>query len=335
MLVVGANLTQDRIVALPELVPGAVLRARQVASGPGGKPVNVARVAAALGERPTLVANLPGHLGERLAGLLREEPLDLVAVPTHGEMRTATILLEADGRVTVVNEPGPDLGGEDAAALREAATAAVAQRRPQVVVLSGSLPPGAPARLYAELSLTAQGLGSTVLVDAGGAALLAVLEAGADIVKPNLAEAEAALETRRADGPAAGATGATTELVDDGAPDIAARCSIAARELVARGARAALVSGGRRGVALHQGTQAWWFPAPVVDAVNTVGAGDALAAGVAVALERGARLPEAVRHGVAVAAESVRHAHPGVIDAAAVDRLLAEVAEPAAAAVAS
>lgn len=327
MLVVGANLTQDRIVTLPELVPGAVLRAGRVASGPGGKPVNVARVAAALGERPTLVANLPGYLGERLAGLLRQEPLDLVAVPTHGEVRTATILLEADGRVTVVNEPGPDLGDEDATSLRKAVVAAVAQRRPRVVVLSGSLPPGAPAQLYAELSVVARDQGSTVVIDAGGAALLAALEAGADIVKPNLAEAEQALGAR--------STVGTTELVDDAAPDVAQRCSTAARELVARGAGAALVSGGRRGVALHEGTQAWWFPAPMVDAVNTVGAGDALAAGVAVALDRGAGLPEAVRHGVAVAAESVRHAHPGVIDAAAVDLLLAEVAEAADAAVAS
>lgn len=332
MLIVGANLTQDRIVALPELVPGAVLRAHQVASGPGGKPVNVARVAAALGERPTLVANLPGHLGEQIAELLRSEPLELVAVPTVGEMRTATILVEADGRVTVVNEPGPELGGDDAAALREAVTAAVAQRGPQVVVLSGSLPPGAPAELYAELSRMAQLQGSAVIVDAGGAALLAALEAGTDIVKPNLAEAEEALAAWRTEGAAGGTT---TELVDDTAPDVAHRCSAAARELVERGAGAALVSGGRHGVALREGTQAWWFPAPVVDTVNTVGAGDALAAGVVVALERGARLPEAVRHGVAVAAESVRHAHPGVIDAAAVNLLLAEVAEPAVAAVSS
>jgi fructose-1-phosphate kinase PfkB-like protein len=99
LLILGTNLTQDRIVRLATLVPGAVLRAVTVDTVPGGKPVNVARAARALGGRPTLVANCPGVEGGRLADCCRDEGgLAVVAVRTAGTLRTATIVLEGDGR---------------------------------------------------------------------------------------------------------------------------------------------------------------------------------------------------------------------------------------------
>jgi fructose-1-phosphate kinase PfkB-like protein len=144
VLVVGTNLTQDRILRLPGLVPGAVLRARTVVTAPGGKAVNVARAARALGGRPTLLANCPGQLGERLAAELGSSGLDVVAVRTTGELRAATFLLEDDGRTTVLNEPGPPLDTDGVAALVARYGEVLAGLRPRVVVLSGSLPPGAP-----------------------------------------------------------------------------------------------------------------------------------------------------------------------------------------------
>jgi 1-phosphofructokinase family hexose kinase len=324
VLVVGANLAQDRILCLPELLPGAVLRATDVTVVPGGKPVNVARVALALGCRPTLVANLPGRLGAQAANGLRDVGVEVVGVPTGGELRTATIVTEASGRVTVVNEPGAELSAKDAAALLATYVDALAARAPRVVVLSGSLPPGAPATMYAEMVAAAHQRGSTVVVDAGGAPLLHAIESGADLVKPNLAEAEGALR-------APAATADVTirhELVDEAAPDVPTRCRAAAAALVARGARAALVSGGRRGVALHDGDRSWWWRAPAVDVRNAVGAGDALVAGFAVLTERGAQLPAAVRYGMAVAAESVRHDAPGEVAVDAIPEVLATVPDP-------
>jgi sugar/nucleoside kinase (ribokinase family) len=57
--------------------------------------------------------------------------------------------------------------------------------------------------------------------------------------------------------------------------------------------------------------------------VNPVGAGDAMVAGVAVALERGQSLPAAVRYGIATAADSVRRPGPAEVEPAAVSALLA------------
>lgn len=328
MLVLGANLTQDRVVRLPELVPGGVLRALSVDIAPGGKPVNVARVALALGGRPLLVANLPDGAGAELVAQLEARGLAVVPVPTRGAVRVATIVLDAGGRTTVINEPGPVLDADGADALVEAFDRTVASERPGVVVLSGSLPPGAPDDLYARAVRTAHRHGALALVDAGGRPLASALGAGADLVTPNLAEAESLLMT---DGAMAG----RTELVDDDAADIDARCGAAARSLVGSGARAALVSGGRHGAALCADGRDWWFAAAAVATVNAVGAGDTLLGGVAVALERGDPLAEAVRFGMAAAAVSVTRMAPGDVDPAAVEAMMAAVPEAASAEVGS
>ena len=196
MLILGTNLTQDRLVRLATLVPGAVLRAVTVDTVPGGKPVNVARAARALGGRPTLVANCPGVEGVRLADLLTEGGLAIVTVRTAGTLRTATIVLEGDGRTTVINEPGPPLDDAGRTGFLDAYVDTMAGQRPQVVVASGSLPPGAPADLYAAVVRLAVEHGAIAVVDAGGPVLAAALRAGPALVKPNLAEAESALGLR-------------------------------------------------------------------------------------------------------------------------------------------
>lgn len=130
MLILGSNLTQACILRFADLVPGAVLRALDVETAPGGKPVNIARAALALGARPTRVANCPGVTGARLAEQLSAAGLDVVAVPTDGELRAATIVLEASGRTTVINEPGPSFDEATTQALLAAFAETLADRRP-------------------------------------------------------------------------------------------------------------------------------------------------------------------------------------------------------------
>lgn len=312
MLVLGANLTRDRVIQLAELVPGAVLRALAVDTAPGGKAVNVARVALSLGGRPVLVANLPGDSGAELADQLTALGLSVVPVRTRGVLRVATIVLDANGRTTVINEPGPPLDAADAAVLVEAYDRTLIVGEPRVVVLSGSLPPGAVDDLYADAVRTAHRHDAFAVVDVTGLPLAAALSAGADLVKPNLAEAEALL---RGDG-------APGRFVDAGGPDVGARCRAAAALLVDHGARAALVSGGRHGAALRAEGRSWWFAAPEVATVNAVGAGDTLVGGLAVALDRGDPLVEAVRFGMAAAAVGASRMEPGAVDVRSVRAML-------------
>jgi 1-phosphofructokinase family hexose kinase len=314
MHVLGANLALDRTLRLARLVPGHVQRPESVVVTGGGKSVNVLRAARAHRAHAVLVANLPGRTGSYLASLLEEEGHLVVPVPTRGEARCAMILLEAGGRVTVINEPGPELSASDAAALLAALDASLAEARgspePRVLVASGSLPPGADAGLYGSVVRIAHRHGFLTVVDTSSAALAGALHARPDVVSPNLAEAEAVL---------GGGVDESVEPEGDGVRD---RALDAAADLTARGARAALVSAGRHGLAGADGAGAFWLSAPPVPEVNPVGAGDALVGGLAVALEQGSRLRDAAAVGVATAAASVAHPLAGAVEPAVLARLL-------------
>ncbi|WP_137293876.1 ribokinase [Nocardioides dongxiaopingii] len=100
-------------------------------------------------------------------------------------------------------------------------------------------------------------------------------------------------------------------------------------DLLAAGTGAVVVTRGADGVDVHDGERAGGprrLPALPVDVVDTVGAGDAFTAGLAVALASGARLDDAALFGTAAAAIAVTGsgARGAPLDPAAVRALLAD-----------
>ena len=301
MLIAGPNLTLDRTLTIAELRPGEVLRFDEAVTTPGGKGVNVARTALALGAPAVLVGFVPGHTGAAAAAMLAEEGVSLAGVEVGGEIRSSAIVLERSGRVTVMNEPGPPVRAEDWERYETAIAERVAEHG--VLACSGSLPPGAPPDAYARLARAAAGAGAIAIVDVTGAHLGAAVDGGAGIVTPNLAEAEGLLHGR------------ADETVEAGDPDeVRARARRAAADLVARGARRAVVTAAAAGAAVADGETVGWIPAPRVSVRNPVGAGDALVGGLGVALERGEPFAGAVALGVAAAAASVETPKAGTLD---------------------
>jgi len=316
MLIAGPNLTIDRTATIAELRPGEVLRFERVVVTPGGKGLNVARAARALDDRALLVGFVPGETGRAGAGMIAREGIALRAVPCGGELRSTAIVIEQAGRTTVLNEPGAEVTPAEWEALEAAIAEAMGEHG--VLVCSGSIPPGSPEDGYARLGAFAATAGRPWIVDAAGVALARALAAGPDVVCPNLAEAEEALGAARRAQPV------------EVAPGSRPRAQAAAAELVARGARGALVTADAAGAALATADgPALWLPAPRIATVrNPIGAGDVLASALAAALERGEPLLEAARHGVAAAAASVESPTAGGLDAARARELLdAVVAE--------
>src|SRR3954452_22581919 len=106
MLIAGPNTTIDRTGTLDELRPGAVLRFTSMNVTPGGKGLNVARAAGSLGAPALLVGFVPGRIGAAAAELIEGEGVEFRRVPASGELRSSLIVMEPDGRTTVINEPG-------------------------------------------------------------------------------------------------------------------------------------------------------------------------------------------------------------------------------------
>jgi 1-phosphofructokinase family hexose kinase len=316
VVIAGPNLTIDRTLTIEALRPGEVLRFERVAVTPGGKGVNVARVCRELEWPAVLVGFLPGHTGRAAAALLADEALEVAGVEVGGELRSTAVVLEHGGRVTVFNEPGPELAAGDWE--RYEATVTARLRRGGVLVCSGSLPPGAPGDAYGRLVEMARECEARTVVDVAGHQLAAALEAGPEVVTPNLAEAEGLLQGRADETVTAGDPAAVRE-----------RSMVAARGLAVRGARHAVVTAAEAGAGVAGAAGERWVAAPAVAEVrNPIGAGDAFAGGLAIALERGEGFAAAVAAGMATGAASVETPVAGSVVPTRVTALRASTPSP-------
>ena len=288
MLIAAPNLCLDITIRLTRLVPGTVTRAGSTDTSAGSKGVNVARAAKLIGAQPLIVGFLPADNGNRLTYLLNNEGLALQPISVDGELRLATILLEDDGRVTMVNGRGAFVSTQR----WQQYTELLAQAAPDhdVLVCSGSLAPGLASDAYRRLVEIGHLAGLPVVVDAAPDVLRDALPAAPDLVSPNLSEAEGLL------------SGRLGEEVDEQGDDIPDRAVDAAVALHVRGAVRAVVTAGAHGAALATASGSWWLPALSVDVVNPIGAGDCFAAGAAHALVAGADDVDIVRYGMSVAA---------------------------------
>jgi len=303
VLIVNPNLTVDRTIPLGELVPGDVIRTGRAAVTLGGKGINVARVGRAFGDRAPVISFLPRESRTTLDALAAAEGAELQGIDVAGSVRGAAILLEDSGRVTVLNEPGPEVAERDWAALLTLVERAAAAH--ETVVCAGSLPPGSPVDAYARVVAAAHRAGARAVVDAAGDVLRATLAAAPDVVSPNLAEAESLVSGRLVEG------------VEPAGADVPERARRAAEDLLARGARQAIVSAGSRGAAAaSRAGGAEFLPAPRVRVVNPIGAGDSLVGGLVHALEEGRDWRAAAAFALATASASCERELAGGIDPA-------------------
>ncbi|MFF8680245.1 1-phosphofructokinase [Streptomyces sp. NPDC015237] len=277
ILTVTPNPSLDRTYEVPSLDRGEVVRATGERVDPGGKGVNVSRAVAAAGRRTVAVLPLGGAPGALVADLLDAQGIEVAPVPIAGATRSNIALAEADGVLTKINAPGPELS----AAERELLLETVRSQSPGAdwIACCGSLPRGLAPSWYAELVARAHAAGVRIALDTSGPALLQALRERPDVVKPNAEEL-------------AEAVGRPLATVGDAVK--------AAEELRELGARSVLASLGADGQLLvsEEGT---WFGNARVDAVRSnVGAGDSSLAGFLIARGAGpGALASAVAHGAA------------------------------------
>ena len=288
------NPSVDRTVEVETLARGEVMRAQGVRVDPGGKGINVSRALATHGRPTRAVVTVGGAEGEHLVALLRDTGIEIVPVRIHGAIRSNITVVEPDGTTTKFNEPGAELSDDELNAVFAAVKEAV--QSAQWLVASGSLPPGTPAGVYADLVRSLADSGTCVAVDTSGPALEAVLAAGPALVKPN--RDELAEATGRALVTIADVVDAATRLRD-------------------QGAGAVLASLGADGAVLVDDDGAIHGRTPAVPPLSSVGAGDAMLAGF---LAGGGKGPEALIEGLAWGAAAVLQPGSGMPSPDDIDR---------------
>jgi tagatose 6-phosphate kinase len=299
----GTTPAVQRTMSFDRLTIDAVNRAVEVRTYASGKPVNVVRVLHTLGEAAVVTGFVGGIHGRILCADLDREKIshDFLDVAPETRVcvtvidraaRTATELIEEPKRVDV---PGWMLLSTKLGRLLERAT---------VLVLSGSLPPGAPVDVYESCVIAANRLDVRVIVDATGLPLQHALAAKPFIVKPNRSELALTL-------------GAAVDSDDE------LRRAIA--KLLESGPSWAVVTMGPGGAIVSDGSLFWRVIVPKIEAVSPIGSGDSLAAGLAAGIARGMSVPDACVLGCACGAANALTPFAGHVKREDVDRLRGEI----------
>ncbi|KVD89990.1 phosphofructokinase [Burkholderia stagnalis] len=304
IVTVTLNPAVDVATSVERIVDTRKLRCALPRRDPGGGGINVARVIHRLGGDCVALYAAGGPTGHTLTALLEAEHLPAMRIGIAGETRENFCVHEtASGREFRFLMPGPSLAEaewRDFGACLERMDPA-----PRYLVLSGSLPAGAPADLYAKLARAASGRGTRVVVDTAGPALQAALDAGVYLVKPSLGELSAL----------AGAS-----LEEDAA------CRLAG-ELVADGrAEIVALTLGARGAWVVTRDRALRLPGRQAAVCSTIGAGDSFVGGMVWALARGIGFDDACRYALAASAASVANPGTTLCTRDEVERIHAELA---------
>lgn len=297
-MILAAGLTPafQQILVFDALRVGQVNRARQAHLCASGKVLNVALAAHHLGGPCRTLSLLGGVTGSTIDRELTALGVAHDWIWTQEPTRMCTTLLDrSNGTITELVENARPVKTADL----EEFVRAYRNIAPQAgaVVLSGSLPAGTPRAFYHDLIAETK---APVVLDASGAELLEALPTRPLCVKPNREELSRAL-------------GRDLDSNDD--------LRAAMREVRRLGAQWVLVSHGAAALWACDAERDYIFHPARVSAVNPIGSGDCLAAGIAWGLTNGMKMLESIRTGIAAAADNASSLLPARLDPARVLRL--------------
>ena len=320
MLILNPNPCFSRTLLVKHFERGAVMRAPSAEVRAGGKGVDSARVAHSLSRKAPLIALVGDRDADEYCRLFFDEKLDFRYTTHSGYVRVATMYIEEVSRnTTIVNEEGASISSQDWENYLDAISIEI--KPGEIVLCMGSFPHGVnQASIKALVDLVHQKQ-SLILFDTAPHFLSYALLAGADIVSPNLDEAEAVINSSSED--------FFTGDITDGKN----RAMKASPQLHQMGAEIAIVHAGALGSAMTYGAKTIFLSSPIVKVVSTVGAGDSLAAGFALKSEEQGDVrdfdainwEQSLEFGLAAAANSCERGRSGEIEPDRVHEIFLQV----------
>ncbi len=269
---VTLNPAIDQTVGVDGFQMNTVNRGQTMQFDAGGKGVNVASFLADYGHATAVTGFLGQENADIFEQLFARKRIDDQFVRIPGRTRMGVkIVDEANQQTTDINMPGLLPTSEAMNTLLETIEGLAASY--DWFALSGNLPPGVPATIYATIITQLKRQGKQVVLDTSGEALREGARAGPTIVKPNVDELQQL-------------TGQS--LSDEAAVEQAARQLLGDIRLV-------VISMGERGALfVDAATTLIAIPPPVL-VKSTVGAGDAMVAGLIAGQVQGLSLPDCAR----------------------------------------
>lgn len=296
---VTLNTSVDKLYLVEKLEDYTVMRVKKVSNTAGGKGLNVSKVAYLLGEKVSALGFAGGFNGSYVSSLLEAQGVQARFTRIQAETRSCINIRElSTGKHTEFLEPGApvteDECGEFLAGYRGALP------NSQVVTISGSVPAGVGTGFYGKLVSMAKQAGIPAIVDTSGALLAETVKAKPTMIKPNTDEIGQLLGRK---------VESRQEVID------------AAWELHRAGIPYVVVSLGKDGSVMACDQGVFQGVTPDIPVVNTVGCGDSMVAGFAVAMARGQGPEEMLRLATAVSTANALNMQTGNFEQEDLDRV--------------
>lgn len=303
IVTVTMNAAIDKTVELDSFEHGGLNRLKNIVLDAGGKGINVSKTIKELGGETIASGFIGGSSGETIKRVLKELGIQADFVEVDGETRTNTKVVEPNGFVTELNEPGPVISEEKINELTEKLVGYA--KEDTLFIFAGSIPKGVPKTIYKELIEKVHEKGAKVFLDADGELFVNSLEAKPDIIKPNRVELE---EYTKAEGRLneSDLVRIGTDFLNDGIETVA-------------------ISLGSQGALFLTKEKKVKCPAVSVKAHSTVGAGDAMVAALSYGMNEKLPFEECVKLGIATSAGAVTTVGTKPPTRAKVDELMQQV----------
>lgn len=311
IICVCLNPAVDKNVFIDSFTVGTVnrVKSKNIVKSAGGKGVNVAKVISMLSgdcERfgmPhanfVLTGFVAGLQGDYILDEMNHLGIEHDFVQVRGETRTSLNIVDRfNGEETEILEEGFTVKESQYKEFIKKIKGMLAEDN-TVLVLSGGIPSGVPVSVYRDIIDIARDNDTFVFLDSSGEAYLLGLEAGPDVIKPNIREMKQIFNP----------------LPGEEAMDFADRMR---RE---NHIGNIVVSAGAGTVRLVSDNGVETITPPKVETVNTIGSGDSMVGGIAYAVAAGFPMKEAVCLGVACGASNATSSLVGMVDPAVVKEL--------------
>ncbi|MEA5078299.1 MAG: 1-phosphofructokinase [Anaerolineaceae bacterium] len=273
VLSVTLNPSIDKTIQVEELKPYELNRVLASRVDPGGKGINVAKALKNFGVEAVATGLIAGKNGQNMLEELQQAGITLDFYEIEGETRTNIKIVDLDNqKTTEINEKGFLVTEKDLNGFREKYQSLL--KFTDVVVLSGSLPPGIPSDFYYECISLAKLLGKKVILDADGDALKQGLLAAPFAIKPNLQELETILELKLND---------LNAIID------------AAKQFIQKGIEIVIVSIGADGAVIGNKDHFYKADTWPVKVKGATGSGDSMVAALAYSILKNSSLEEIAR----------------------------------------
>lgn len=282
---VTLNPAIDQTVRVDHFRPDMVNRSQWMQFNAGGKGVNVASFLVDAGYPVAATGFLGQENDDIFKRFFARKGIQDCFVSIPGSTRIGIkIVDEAEQQTTDINQPGLTSSGDAMEALLQMIDELAGTH--DWFALSGTLPPGVPASTYAAIIAQLKGRGRQVTLDTSGEALRQGILAGPTVAKPNIDELQ--------------------QLVGSSLSN-ESEIEQAARRLLNYGAKLIVVSMGSQGAMFIDAQETVVATPPTIPVKSTVGAGDAMVAGLISGQIQGFDLAECARLATAFSLEAISH----------------------------